>query len=336
MQMGGTRRWLAGMVGLAWGCSPGVVVFGHEAKPHVAGVAVALWSVVAAVRFLRTGRGRDLGLSVALAGLSFGTVLSMLPAVLIPVTAVVLTRRWTLGWWLALFPAVYFATNPYVLKHLVMNDGMLGRQLGNTTAMYSVAASVSSAVQTAFFLMVSLSPVCILVIPAIGVAMKEKRLAGVIWLLVPAGVMSLVIFVALAAHKPGEYARFGLLSSALAMPVVGYLAVRFTRVWALPVVVMVFHVLMSGPEVMGYWRDSRGVSSRMEFARRLRDVVPAGAEVEVGKDVAPYNTPPVDLWGYRLRRGRGEEGGVRLRQPPEADGYWRMSWADRGFGVERD
>lgn len=333
-QVGGAA-WLAGLMGMVWACSPGVVVFSHEAKPHLAGVSLTLWSLVAAGRFVMSGKRAGLAGSVVLAGLAFGSVLSALPVVLVPAAAIALQKRWRLWPVLLLFPVTYFVTNPYVLKHLLLDPSALGRQLGNTGAMYGLLASVSSAVQTAFFLLMSLTPACVLVLPAIGAAMNERRVPRVMWLYVPVGAASLVLFVAFAAFKPGEYARFGLLASALSIPVAGYLATRFRRAVALPVTVMLFHVLMSGPELMGYWSDAGGATSRLEFAQRFRSVVQEGETVRIRSEPAPYNMPPVDLWKYRLELGLGGEG-VVLAQPPQSDGYWRMSWADRGFSVSEE
>lgn len=343
----GCSPWVAGLVALAWASSPGVVVFGHEAKPHVPGVVSVLWSAVLATRYVQKGGLGWLLASAAMAGGAVGLVLSMLPGVLVPATAALLraTRERT-GWppvvcrigaALGVSAVVYGLTNPYVVWHALTDPERLTAQLGNTVAMYA-ATSPLATWGTVFFLLVSLSPAVFLLVVACGLVVADVRrllevtAQGRVFLPVPLLVLAgpalvqLLVFAAFAAGKPGEYARFALLVASVGVVCSGYLATRFVWSWGVPGVVLVLHVLLSVPEL-----------ARFASGPPTAGPVPLTGVPEVltlSHEPAPYNTPPLDLWRTRLvllpldERGR-VVGTATLRQPPVSDGFWRMSWADR-------
>lgn len=344
----GCSGMLAGLVGLAWVCSPGVVVFGHEAKPHVPGVVWVLWSAALATEYVRKGHGRYLVGSAAAAGGAFGMVLSMLPAAAVPAIAAVLRgvregrwasgrTAWDVAWSAAVFVATYAASNPYVVWHGLTDPSRLTAQLGNTAAMYPPTSPLAT-LGTVFFLLVGLTPAVLLALVAYGLVMSDVQrlkasggrtpvyLPVPLLLLAGPALLQLLAFAAFASGKPGEYARFGLLVASVGVVSAGYLATRFQWSWGVPGIVVLLHLLLSGQELA---RFARGPSTAGPVP--LPDVPP---EVTLTHEPAPYNTPPLDLWRTRLvllpldERGR-VMGSPSLRQPPLSDGFWRMSWADR-------
>lgn len=360
--------WVAGICALAFAAMPGVVVFVREAKPHVAGLALVLWSAVWAVEFLRSRKFYFLALCSLFAGLAFGAVLLYAVAILVPlgvlVSGVVL-RRLTiaqagLGLLIAtgLFAAAYGVTNPYVVRHLFFDPDRLTNQLGNSAAMYGLG-NLGEGVQTAFVLLMSLTPAVLMVFPAVGLMLTERKAPALAYALGPVAAVLLVLFVVLAGSepvglgttggKPGEFARFGLLLGAVGVLLAGFAAYRFSRPVAVPLAVLIFHLLMSVPEILGYVHDSGPDTSRLEAARLIAStetdspLIATAASplpLAVRDEPAPYNTPPVDLWRNRLillPRGAGSDDvrSLLLRQPPRSDGYWRMSWADRGFSWQK-
>lgn len=90
-----TRRaadnaWLAAFAAIAFALLPVVRTATHEAKPHLAGAAIALWSVIAAGRYVAGGRRRWLLIAGVLCGASTAMVVSMALSIVVVPTA----------WWL--------------------------------------------------------------------------------------------------------------------------------------------------------------------------------------------------------------------------------------------
>ena len=85
----------AGFCGVAaFSLMPVVVTAAHEAKPHLAGAALALWALVKADDFVRTGRRRDAVFAGLLCGASASMVVSMVVSfALLPVMGVLLRNR---------------------------------------------------------------------------------------------------------------------------------------------------------------------------------------------------------------------------------------------------
>lgn len=322
---------VAALTALCLSTAPGVVVLAHEAKPHVAGMALVLWSMVAAVRYVRTDTWRDLVWTTLAAGGAVGMVVSMAPAAFVPLSAVAIRRSgWAVrcGAVLGIGLLTYAVTNPYVIYHLLTDSAVLRGQLGNSTAMYEVGSPLATA-GTAFYLLVSLTPAVLAIIPAGLVGIRQKRwpLALMVGGATAGGVLA--VFVLLAGGKPGEFARFGLVVAAFGVVALGWLANRFPAggKWGLLCSVVAMQVVMSWPEVSAYREDAtwRG-SSREEAARAIRN---GGAgEVRIAAEPGPYNLPPVDLWRTRLVLVPPGETPTLL-QPPRSDGYWRMSWSGR-------
>lgn len=354
----GANKVMCTLTAVCFATMPGVVVFAHEAKPHIAALSLALWAAAAGVQYLRRGTVLWLVVCTVLAAGSFGALVLYAFAGLIPLSALVAryylvrpivadggnTRRFTLVSRVPLvllgFLAVYALTNPYVLVHLLSNRPLLFGQLGNSASMYSHGNDLVAGFQTGFVLLVSLSPTVLLVFPALGLMLKDKRAPAHAYILAAPVVAMLITFVALAGvngGKPGEFARFGLLIASTGVLGVAYLSPRFTRPLALPIAALLFHLLMSIPEILSYISDAGPNASRLTTAQIIASVdTPA---IGVYAEPAPYNMPPVDLWKTNLvllpHSAAPEFQGIVLHQPPLSDGFWRMSWADRAWNWEK-
>lgn len=345
-QMGAAPA-VAAVVAIAFASAPGVVVFSHEAKPHIPGMTLVLLSVLAAVTYVRRGGASRLALSAALAGGAFGMVVSMLPALLVPLTALWMRRTRTdvpsvgLGTGIALSIAVflgtYAITNPYVVLHLLTDRTQLSGQISNSTAMYRVSSPLGT-LGAVFYMLVSLTPAVLLTLPTLYLVMQDvqklkQRQPGVylpvpLLLIAPTAIVLLLILAALAAGKPGEFARFGLVIAAAGVLCAGYLSTRFRQPLAVPLVVVALHVILSVPELARYIDDSGPQTTRLVSAQRLAAIAPS--ELTLLIEPAPYNTPAVDLWKTQLillpLTGTTKP---TLGQPPDVDGLWKMSWAAR-------
>jgi hypothetical protein len=123
---------------------PVVVNMAHEAKPHLPAAVIMLLAVLAAVRYVETGRARWWLLTSVLCGAAFGMVLSAWPVfVILPVMVLLRVQSWParIGRSLAgglIGGAVYLLTNPYVAINWFTNRDVLRSNFGNSLAMYEV------------------------------------------------------------------------------------------------------------------------------------------------------------------------------------------------------
>jgi hypothetical protein len=140
----------AGWAALALTAASPVFICGAlEAKPHLPSVAMQLWAILFAVRYLDSGRRRDALWMGALAGAAFSLVLTGLAAALLWPT-VLLTRRNAMRTTTrdlllaaALAVGLYLVTNPYVPYNLLRGHRRGRRRSRRDRA--SVAASSCAA-----------------------------------------------------------------------------------------------------------------------------------------------------------------------------------------------
>jgi hypothetical protein len=122
----------------------------HEAKPHLPGAVLMLLAVIAAIRYVETGKHLWWIAAGALCGAAAGMVLSSIPIfLLIPVMAALrrgekVTERIGTALVATLVGiVVYFITNPYVGINLLNAHSVGGMALrsnmANTKAMYSIS-----------------------------------------------------------------------------------------------------------------------------------------------------------------------------------------------------
>lgn len=139
---GAAAGWLAMLL---VGLSPVFLCGAVEAKPHIPSVCMTLLAIERGLAFLDRRSTRNAVLLGCCAGLAAGLVLTGFAALLI-IPAVWLAarpdRRRNLRPLLlagAVALAIYAATNPYVLINAVAHPESLRSNLGNSTAMYTIA-----------------------------------------------------------------------------------------------------------------------------------------------------------------------------------------------------
>jgi hypothetical protein len=337
---------------------PVVVNMAHEAKPHLPGAVLMLLAILSATNYVRTGKKRYWIGAGALCGAAFGMVLSALPVfVILPVMTLLRRQPWRTRITVALAAGligvdVYFLTNPYVLSHLVRRDPVLTSNLGNSAAMYKAGGSLDALLNSALLLGEGTSYVLAIagVISAVALAVRAvrvrkdvsepavaRRAAGLV-LAAPA-LLVLAQFVALAAGKPGEYARFGTLPDTfLAIEAVVAVATFVRSVNARRVlfgVLLLSTAAFGGTYLLRFLGDAVGPSTRLRGAAELAQL-PAGTAIAVDADPAPYSLPPVNLFDRRLvlvprpfdaKPGAFAEPTVLIR-PIDAP---RRHWLDAGW-----
>ena len=158
-------------------------------------------------------------------------------------------------------------------------------------------------------------------------------------MLVAPAIAVAIQFFLLAAGKPPEYARFGLLIDAFLLVIAFNAAGRLRSAGARRVAAVAI-VLLTLPfgaiYVTGFVRDSGGQTSRLAAAAKLKELVGAGAtRILVPAEPAPYCMPPVDLFRARLilaPPGHPAPADVIVVTDPRASPA-PISWADVRFEI---
>ena len=348
---------------------PVVVNMAHEAKPHLPGAVLMLLAVLAATNYAQTGRRRWWIAAGALCGAAFGMVLSSLPIfVILPVMTLLRKQPWRDRIIVTLAAGfigvdVYFLTNPYVLLHLVAQNPVLTSNLGNSTAMYAASGSLDALLNAALLIAEGASPV----LAAVGVvgtvllgrrawkvradtsAPAVARRATGLLLAAPALLVG-VQFVALAAGKPGEYGRFGILPDTFLLVEAVVAAATFvTRPGPRRLVLGALLLTTSLFGAAYLWRfvdDSHGATTRL---RAAADLAAVPGDIALEQEPAPYRLPPVNLFERRLillpRGGQPVDVNATVVRPADVPGgdslppagKWgrafpaRISWAGKHF-----
>ncbi|NLX22133.1 MAG: hypothetical protein GXY55_10790 [Phycisphaerae bacterium] len=344
-RLGGGCTATAAAGALCYALMPVVINMAHEAKPHLPGAVLMLLVVIAAVRYVDTGRRGWWLAAAALCGAALGMVLSALPIfVVLPVMSLLRRHRWREVVWRTVAggcvgAGVYLVTNPYILINLVGNRDVLRSNFGNSLAMYEISRLGAGLLNAASLVAEGTSPL-LAVVGTVGAgifawrvlrrrprdcpepAAAQAHAAG--WLLAVPALVVFAQFVALAAGKPAEYGRFAVfpdvaLALAAVMAVRHVMCRRAVQMAALGLLVLV----TAGPGVrylVGFIRDSRPQTSRMRAAHDLRLLQQAGAStLAILAEPAPYNMPPVDLFAWRIvlppthEQGTGEHADVLVR-----------------------
>jgi hypothetical protein len=261
---------------------------------------------------------------------------------------------------------VYFAVNPYVAINYFRNREVLKSNLGTSTAMYHVTGS-GSALANAVLLMAEGTSGPLMVAGIAGAAVLAFRRRGVSigWLVSTPAAAVTVYLCLLAAGKPGEYGRFGLLPDiALGIAAASGAAVLLQNSkWraALVGVLVLATVVCGGRYLVCFVADRGANTPRMHEAGRLAGVLGKGESMTMGlyAEPAPYCLPPIDLWRWKLmlvprgyRAGAGDfdvivravdvpvKGDVRGYELLPDGGFspaawWpaRISWAAKPFEV---
>jgi len=353
------------------GVLPVAFAMAHEAKPHIVGTALTLAAVLAAEKWVRTGRWRDAVLAGALVGAAAGAVLTAVTAiVLLPVMA--LLRREAVGRRfgaaivsIAVAAVVYAVTNPYVVLHAIRGDAVLGGNLSNTKAMYGIGNVGGAFVDAGERLLDALSwPLLAVAVMALIVFLFRRRWPSPMgWLLTTISLITLIPFALFAGGKPAEYARFALLpATAISVLCVWAIGVSIARPWlrltfaaALPIAVFLAGTL---PYFRAFANDTEAsaTDTRQLAADPLDRFASSsfGATLQVFADPAPYCLPPVDFSNWRVVLTRPDApliGAAIIRPidypdhlPPVPAGYARqviglsdrpapITWANKPFEI---
>jgi len=323
-----TSTGLAAVGALCFAVCPVVVTMAHEAKPHLPGAALTLLACIAATKFVETRRSRWWVITGVLCGAAFGMVLSALWAfVVIPVMVLLTpdlrpTRRLSVIVLCTLVGILtYAATNPYVLINAITHPEVLRSNVGNSSAMYAVGRWTEGAIHAGALLMEAAGPGVTLGAAVVGLIalarsrwrglkswLKSDHAVGLLLFAVCACVM--IQFIALAAGKPGEYARFAIVPSAglVVCVMVGiHRLARSPRAWLASLSLVTVPTLGSGM----FYLTAFVVTSTPVDTRRFPLVAleahratarAEGRAVVVGllAEPAPYNTPPLNLFEDRI------------------------------------
>ena len=283
---------------------------------------------------------------------------------------------------LALFAGglLYALVNPFVVYHALFDRAPFASNLGNSTAMYGgggIGAGVWDAVRI-LGLAVGLPMTGALVLAAVvwivrlrsdkprhGVPLagagvdavaepdqrhgapwlveRDERPLG--WLLGAAAVAVLCFFVPLAAGKPAEYARFGIVPVAAGVVALVSFLARW-RPWLCGVAPLLAAVAGVG-YVANFVIDAGPNDTRTRVAEWLAARAGEGDdEVLTRYEPAPWGVPPMDLWHWRITLGpaRSPARGQIVVRPTEAGDSdvlnmisgavdTPVSWANRSFYV---
>ena len=345
---------LAAAGAICFAAMPVVVNMAHEAKPHLPGLALTLLGVIAAARFVDSGRRKWAIAAGVCCGAAFGMVLSGLLALAVLPVMVLLrpnalrNQLTTLIQTAFIAIATYVVVNPYVAINAAVDRELLRSNLGNSTDMYRISlGGVGNALR---LIIEGASPV-VVIGGVIGLAVlfwariRRSQLSciedcpgrgDVGWLLLAPTLLVMLQFVLLASGKPPEYARFGLLPDTF-LVVAAFAAIalirgkrpRATLAVALAVMTLPFGLTY----VMAFVRDSDpSQTSRLAAARQVRDL--GVSSVEVVAEPAPYSMPPVDLFRHRLFLTPVDQSlaDARVTADPERSAT-PSSWANVPFSV---
>ena len=319
----------AGLAGAAcFAAMPVVVNMAHEAKPHLPGLALMLLTVLAACRYVETGKRKWAWAAGALAGAAFAMVISSLVIFCaLPVMALLRPGTWgerarVAAWAVMLGFLVYAVTNPFVPINALRNVALLKSNLGTSTAMYEVNAGGGALANAARLIAEGTSPVAAvtgaLALVAWGViaARGRSRSQGdpgrgaanspgyVLCLLGFPALFVLIQFVALGRGKPGEYGRFALLPDTLLVlaAVAGVARLPWPRVAAGGLAILFVGTALCGTAYLAkFIDDAAPPTTRLAEAERLRDLHRRGARtLMIVAEPAPYCLPPVDVFGWRV------------------------------------
>jgi hypothetical protein len=302
---------------------PVVINMAHEAKPHLPGAVLALLAAVAATKCADTRRRRWAALAGALCGAATGMVLSgVLSFIILPVMALASAIGWRrrfglLALAIVVGAAVYAASNPYVIGHLLRDHTVLQSNLQNSTAMYQAPASARGIRNGIMLIGGGASPLiaCFGAIAACIAIRRWRNAAG--WILLAACGIVVIQFLALATNKPGEYGRFAVLPDvglaiAAVAGICGWIRRPFPRSVALAVLVL--SVIPCGLAYeWQFMRDSRHPQTRLIAAARLAALSADIGTIVLPAEPAPYDLPPVNLFDRKLILP--PRAGVAIRDP---------------------
>jgi hypothetical protein len=338
---------LPALAAICFICMPVVVDLAHEAKPHLAGTALILLSVLAAAKYVETGRWKWIVWTAIACGASAGMVLSGAVALAI-LPAMAIARRDKPGRFAGICivgfvvsAAVYFVSNPYVAIHLLGNHRILESNLSNTRAMYTVGVSATN---TARLIAAGMSwPLAIAgACGAVYLLFTRKCLKGLGWTIFPPAGLVLIQFALVSADKPGEYARFAIFPDT-ALMLAAFFAI--SQLHSIPLRGLIGSILVISAAVYSaaYERGFLSDDSRIRSAEQINGLLSRDSgqqTLNVIAELAPYCLPPVNLFRWNivlLPRGDDHFIGVFVKADDSVNIFdpcqTPISWANKPFDV---
>jgi len=301
--------WLGIVGAVCFTFMPVVVNMAHEAKPHLPGAVLLLLACAAASKYVETGRRAWWIGTGALCGAALGMVLSSLWAfAVIPVMAFARPGTWsergrvmTLSTLVGVL--VYCLTNPYVPFNAIFHPDMLRSNVGNSTAMYGVSVG---GVMNAFGLISTAGGVGVVLFGLVGWVVwimrrrKERELAPQVvgFVLLAPALLTAAQFVALAAGKPAEYARFAIVPVTVLLIGMLVLAKVLRNVRVAMALLVASQVFLGLLYVAAFVADAQPETSRLRAARVIVNEV--HGTLRISAEPAPYVLPPVNLFDRPL------------------------------------
>jgi hypothetical protein len=306
---------------------PVVIDLAHEAKPHLGGTVLILLTILAAMRYVRTGLCRWWVFAGIAAGAAMGMVLTGYVAfAVLPVMAIAAERgatkqfqRTVLAGLVGL--AAFALLNPYFILNLLFHRQLLHSNVGNYGTFYKPALSIAALKITAVSIMEGTSPgltvmgvLAFVVIAVRGWQLRRReaknapgtapRPVSRFWFLVVPSVAVVIQMVLLAQGKTAEYGRFALLPdvalSIAAAVLIGSLQMK-PRDRDMIAVLLVAGTLFFGARYdANFVRDGRPDSTRRRAAVALDTYSQVAQTLDVFSEPAPYCLPPVDLFTWRI------------------------------------
>ncbi len=326
----GVRGLLASLGAAGFVVMPVVMNMAHEAKPHLGGAVLLIWTVVAAGWYVRRGAWRSLLVTSILCGAALAMVLSsLLGFIILPVMVLLRPLSWsarlrTAVGAILIALCVYAITNPFVIINALVNRPLLFSNLGTSTAMYPVAgpSRIISGVTTTIDLIGegASRPLAIAGIVAVGALFlsgrrKDRGVVGELatvaaslknhWLLGAPALVVIGAMVALGAGKPGEFGRFGLLPD-IALLIFTVVAVDRLMGKVLERALVMTLLLGStaffgGLYLRGFVRDASDHPGRLAQAELLSNLAADDSgTMGLWAEPAPYSLPPVNLFEWKL------------------------------------
>lgn len=300
-RIGGRRAgwfawWLAAL-------SPVLIAGALEAKPHVPSAALLLWAVVATLTLLHGPNPRRRGSAIRLGvfgGAAFAFVLTGLAAAALWPIAL-LARGWnqrgrqllTAG---AIFLALYALTNPYLIWNALFDRAALSSNLGNSTAMYSVAEIGAGAIRVGQLLIEGAGYGVVLLGTLALVIGLLRRPRTTLAIAAPALAL-LALTAAIGAGKPAEFGRFLVAPVMLLCVGAGWLARTGQRrhvAFGLLALLACFGTMRSLQYVRAFALDASYTrEARHRAAIWLRAHAATTDPIAVVQEPAPYAIPPL-------------------------------------------
>jgi hypothetical protein len=326
----------AGIAAAGFIVMPAVLTSAHEATPQLAGAAMTMMALLAAMRYIEEGKGHWMLLASAACGMAAGmTMASGIAFLIIPLMAVAVGggracfyRDCFLGLFIAV--VIFLAADPMIAIRLIdpkhyadmgwtWNSFKKNYPIGTfldsgTDAVKLIAESMSWPLAVAGLLGIILLPMSFKSTETdwreefSTASVKASRLtdeAGLLWAM---GLLALVAFGLFAAGRPASYSRASIFADAILIIVAITAFERFMR----PAFAAIFSIaVVAAGGIFGYsyyqgfLKDASPGNTRSRTAvvlNHTRQSQAAGSSpsLAVAGNAQPWDMPPADLFGWKI------------------------------------